>query len=155
MLHQEFRILDQEEMSKHMIRDRIGYVPLPCRSMVIWRSDVVHCSYGGDEECFEGKDEGDFARLMQLCCMCPRNARPTQVEDLKLSFWDSKVQRQEKEAGDEKKTKRPKPGACSTHYPHVCVWNGCGPGHYSNPREGARHWDTHKPPLLPLQKKFL
>lgn len=142
-------------MLEYKIRERIGYVALPRRSMVLWRSDVVHNSYGGDSECFQGRDGGDWARLMQLCCMCPRTARPLYAKDLKSSLWDSEAERREREASDEKKTKRPIPGACSTHYPHVCVWAGCGPGHYSNPREGGRHWQTHKTALLPMQERLL
>ena len=149
----EFRVLCEAEIPH--IEEKMRYIPIDKCSMVLWRSDVVHNSYGGDPECFEGLEGGQFCRLMQLTCMCPRSAREPKAAELKAAMWDTESQRAERESHDTRKTKRPIPGACSTHYPHVCVWNGCGPGHYSNPREGQRHWKTHRAQLLEAQRKML
>lgn len=151
----EFRILSDEELDVHNVLARCRYVSAQKGTLLLWRSDVVHNSYGGDPELFPIVHDS-FCRLVQTVCMCPRSVRAPDARELKESMWDTEEKRLEREMQDVKKVKRPKPGACTSHYPHKCVWNGCGPGHYSNRAQGdPAHWNTLQAPLLEGQRAIL
>jgi len=155
----EFRLLSDEELDEHDVLARCRYVSAEKGTLLLWRSDVVHNSYGGDPELFKHA-KGSFCRLVQFVSFGPRGACDANARERKISLWDNEKERKERENSDmehvkKKKKKFPPRYASTSHYSHVCVTSG--PGHMSNTRneDDPKHWNIAESRLLDGQRALL
>merc|ERR1711990_1328020 len=92
----EFRILSDEELAKFNVLKRCRYVYAKKGTLLLWRSDVVHNSYGGDPELFTEAD-GSFCRLVQFVSFGPRGACDPNARERKMALWDTEKERKERQ----------------------------------------------------------
>ena len=153
----DFYCLPPDELELHRVAERLAYVNIPARALVLWLSTTVHTSYRGDADAFAGAAPDALARAAQMVCYAPAQCRSALARARKEAIWDDATQRAaRRDEMSAKEWKRlPKRGASTSHYPHKCV--SAGPGHYSNRRDVTHpsHWRTHHGTLSATQAALL